>query len=509
MMCVDWWQLQPVTGTCLCSNPYDVDAGRALKGMELLWGYGVDTIRNFWELKDLMRCKDEWYNDFLQQARNGNMTTDMYCFFHGLPTFCPGNAGCQCNGDLVPDKDFTPYKKSWANAFMRGCQDMKALIANSECSSCAKVRQDRHRVLTDLKNISPDLHAPPFPDAPAVYSFNVPRYYSIQLRAREYAKQNNKQLSWCYAKDVPLHPGDRDLSKEALEKKLAGWLLRHDQHTSNLSSLLALAVGLPVRLTDTVDRDRQLYRGRRGFIHGWTLHPECIPVEVDGEWLLDVLPECIYVHFPEAQWRIGKLPIGVYPFTKKSRTWKVNKYTGIEARRTGYLLLPDFGSTAHMVQGQTLDAEFCDCQEAGGKVSTASQIAAYVCLSRVKELLMICVLQAFSFLLFTRGPPKGPDLLIRKLRGEFTCHAQLIEEWDRPDKENEDANADTAADPMKKKFVCTSCYLEKKTSVQASCSKLRRSTKLGFLPEAGITRCLDTVPEMPRKIWSLDAVALC
>ena len=28
------------------------------------------------------------------------------------------------------------------------------------------------------------------------------------------------QLSWCYAKDVPLHPGDRELTAEALEAKL-------------------------------------------------------------------------------------------------------------------------------------------------------------------------------------------------------------------------------------------------------------------------------------------------
>ena len=83
MMCVDWWQLQPVTGICLCSNPIDVDAGRAQQAMNLLWDYGVDTIRNFWQLKELMRCKDEWYNDFLQHARNGNMPTDMYCFSTG------------------------------------------------------------------------------------------------------------------------------------------------------------------------------------------------------------------------------------------------------------------------------------------------------------------------------------------------------------------------------------------------------------------------------------------
>ena len=145
-------------------------------------------------------------------------------------------------------------------------------------------------------------------------------------------------LYWemCYAKDVPLHPGDRELSAEKIDQKRASWLCRHDQDMCHLTSMLPLAVGMPVRLTDTVDRKRQMYRGRRGFIYGWNLHPACSPGDVDGECLLDRLPLVIYVRFPEATWNIGTLPPGVYPMTPKSRTWKVNKYTGIEARRTSF-----------------------------------------------------------------------------------------------------------------------------------------------------------------------------
>ena len=166
--------------------------------------------------------------------------------------------------------------------------------------------KDRHRVLTNLNNIWSELQKPPFSEAPAVYSFNVPRYYSIQLRAREYAKQHDKQLSWCYAKDIPLHPADRELSADMLNQKRARWLGRHDQDTCHLTSILALAVGMPVRLTDTVDRKRQMYRGRRGKIYGWTLHPDCIPEEIDGEWLLDRLPLVIYLRFQVATWQIKR-----------------------------------------------------------------------------------------------------------------------------------------------------------------------------------------------------------
>ena len=145
---------------------------------------------------------------------------------------------------------------------------------------------------------------------------------------------------------MPLHPEDRNLTVHALEAKLFSWLRRHDQETGHLPSLYALAVDMPIRLTENVDRGRQLYRGRKGYIYGWTLSPGCIPVEHEGEFVLDHLPSVIYIRFPEATWQVGKLPVGVYPLKPKSRTWKVNKYTGVEAQRTGFWILPDFGSTA-------------------------------------------------------------------------------------------------------------------------------------------------------------------
>ena len=122
---------------------------------------------------------------------------------------------------------------------------------------------------------------------------------------------------------------------------------------------------------------------------------KCESIETEGEYLIDHLPLVIYVHYPEATWKIGNLPPGVYPLTPRTRSWKVSKYTGIAARRKGYTLLPDFASTAHMIQGSTLDAAFADLLDAASKVSLPAQIAAIVCLSRVKLLRGIVVLQPF------------------------------------------------------------------------------------------------------------------
>ena len=108
----------------------------------------------------------------------------------------------------------------------------------------------------------------PFDSAPALYTFNVPRAFATNLRAREYAKHRGVQLSWCYARDVPCLPEDRELPQKRYNAKMFSLLRFHDQQTRHLPSIYALAVGMPVRLTDTIDRSRQLYRGRKRVIHG-------------------------------------------------------------------------------------------------------------------------------------------------------------------------------------------------------------------------------------------------
>ena len=276
-----------------------------------------------------------------------------------------------------------------------------------------------------------------------------------QLRAREFGKSQNLQVTWTYAKDVPLHRDDRELSTEALHRKLLMWLERHDQDTNHLASVLPLIVGLPIRLTDRIDnrRDLMLYRGRRGRIYGWTPHPESTVEEVEGDLLMDRLPLVIYIKFDNASWKIGDLPEGVYPMTPTSRTWKVHKATGISARRTGFIFMPDFASTAHMIQGATLDAVFCDMQDSTTSVRDA-QILAYVGASRVRLLSRIYILRPFSPTLFTQGAPKGPATLLQKLEGKLSA-VEAQRAWDNEEE------AKMCKDVMKKPFLCVGCYMRR------------------------------------------------
>ena len=115
-----------------------------------------------------------------------------------------------------------------------------------------------------------------------------------------------------------------------------------------------------------------------------------------------------------------------------------------------------------MIQGATLDAAFADLQDAGCRVSTIAQIAAYVCLSRVKQLQHICILQPFSPLLFTQGPPAGPDRLVRRLSQQITVE-EAQTEWEAEYDTDLADTADTQTnDPTTSKHLCASCYLQGK-----------------------------------------------
>ena len=100
----------------------------------------------------------------------------------------------------------------------------------------------------------------------------------------------------------------------------------------------------------------------------------------------------------------------------------MNRKTKVKVRRTGFSMVPDFASTAHMIQGQSLTAAFVDLvhAELHENITEDLYVAAYVMLSRARFLENLWILRHFGPLLFSAGPPAGPHLLMQKLRGEIT-----------------------------------------------------------------------------------------
>ena len=67
--------------------------------------------------------------------------------------------------------------------------------------------------------MSKEIGRPPFDTAPAFYAFNVPRYYTLIQRAREFAYVIRRKMHWCFATDLPLNAEDRELAPQQVDHK--------------------------------------------------------------------------------------------------------------------------------------------------------------------------------------------------------------------------------------------------------------------------------------------------
>ena len=81
-------------------------------------------------------------------------------------------------------------------------------------------------------------------------------------------------------------------------------------------------------------------------------------------------------------------------------------------------------------------------------------------LSRARNPMKVWLLQAFPRELFTRGPPTGPHVLLRKLRGELNLK-DVDTEIARLEAHKSKAN--TVLHPTKKLYRCTHCLLSGRT----------------------------------------------
>lgn len=138
--------------------------------------------------------------------------------------------------------------------------------------------------------------------------------------------------------------------------------------------------------------------------------------------MLQRQPDCIYLKFEKAKWRIHKdLERGVYPMTPKGKIWTVSEGTKICAKRRGFEIVPDFSLTAHSVQGASLLAAIVDCLAVDHCSKASDMLAAYIGLSRVRMKEALLIAQTFSPALFCQGQPPGPEILMRVLRRETTA----------------------------------------------------------------------------------------
>ena len=107
------------------------------------------------------------------------------------------------------------------------------------------------------------------------------------MRALVFAEERGLLVTWVKAHDAPLHRVDLSLDPEQLYDKRKRWLSFHDQRTAGILGLLPLVKGLPVRLTDSIDRPLKLFKHRRRVVVGWVLHADETSVPDGNQRVLD------------------------------------------------------------------------------------------------------------------------------------------------------------------------------------------------------------------------------
>jgi hypothetical protein len=415
----DFWQLDPPSGGFLGAIPceymrkgckYDPKPDIS-HGQAILWGSGEGSVQGMTELTECVRTQDAWLLQVQDEMRAGALSQDSWCFLHGRETKVPGsciNAKLNCGNDRC--------WKTWR-------------ASRTECETCQKERKSKHRVMNEPGD---QRHSEgEFLRAAAIFPNNDIKFEVNKVRAQIYARATKQAITWSIAKDTPSNKVLSEKANIVEEKKV--WLTRHDRDSGDLYGVLPLVEGLPVMLTTHYDRNpkKQLLRGRIGYVKSWVLDDRETSEYEGAARYLRFPPQVVLVQYFEnvgengvmmerpCKWILeGMIEQGVYPIKPLSKSWALDQRRErpqLWVKRWQLPLAPAYSITAHGSQGQTLRAAIIDLQIGRG----VSPIASYVSMTRMKTRNDLLIFRNFDRVIFTQGPPEGPSLLLRKLRGEI------------------------------------------------------------------------------------------
>jgi hypothetical protein len=201
----------------------------------------------------------------------------------------------------------------------------------------------------------------------------------------------------------------------------------HDQRAAGIPGLCPLFVGLRMRVTEKIIKTSTItiLKHSTCYVVSWDLHPGDRVRRDDGERFLSYLPRMIIVRFENAKWQLEGLNPGEFPLYPVERTGVVSEGTGVKVVRKGFTLLPDFASTAFMMQGYTLDGAVADCGNILASGGLTEMMTTYVILSRVKKADGLHLTQAFAREIFRLGVAPGPHCSLKILRRRFSSGLSL------------------------------------------------------------------------------------
>jgi hypothetical protein len=424
-------QIPPIPSTAaLFIPPSGKKTAVAKEVLDIFWSDGPDSLIFFMELTIQKRTPDAWYSSLLDECREGCLTDTQYNFLMGLPTKHTGTWLPNGRTDGLGEDAFLlrcysdscrDLPRRWESAARQGNAWREIQQRWPECGACESERYRRCRLVQEQDKRVLQM---PYLAAPYVHQNNQPKYHAMLLRSVEWAKRSQehpKQVLWIRAIDTPLNYRDIGNTAAKIDTKLVGFLQFHDQKTAGIPGLLPLYEALRVRTTEKVKKSKDLIilKHTPGTVIGWQLHHADDIADMEPERLLHYLPLVIFVRVDGATFQLPGLSVGVFPFTPVQRTWELNRETGAKISRNGYTLVPDFASTAFMMQGTSLNAMLADCGDKWDENTLNNMIAAYVILSRLKSADGLLLLRAFSWKLFRQNASPGPKCLRKWLLSRF------------------------------------------------------------------------------------------
>ena len=299
----------------------------------------------------------------------------------------------------------------WPNA--RGHTQWQTL-KQQECEACQAERLRRCRVLLSIPEGEGPHTSPKFAAAPYVHPFNLPKYQAQISHAVLFAKAHPRKVFWVVAQDEP-----RDSSvfrnNAEMQARQREWLRKHDKQTAGLLGVLPLVKGMPVRLTETCNRDVGAFKHATGTLVGWCL-PSAelfrITKLAEPEILLEAFPQYLRIQLSNTDSK-SNVP-HLFDLRPCRRTWRDGN---IEIHRTGFQLAPDFAGTAHQFCGATVDACKGDLLHWTVTPTLDSFLRAYIIRSRVKRADDMLIVQPYNPNLFRQPDLPGPTLLLARQQG--------------------------------------------------------------------------------------------
>ena len=418
----DFYQIPPIPASAsLAIPPIEKKSEAALRALDLLWKSGHDSLNLFVELTIQKRIDDPWYASVMEECRRGALSQEAYNFLVGLPTEHAGSWAAdgtlQCNSKSCADLPDTWKRMSATGGTWADMQCM-------ECSICSAERRRRNRV---INGEDPRVRQEPYLSAPFIHKNNEPKYHAMLLRASEQAKTDRQHTIWFAATDTPENPASIVTNPAKLKQRLERFLQFHDQQTAGIPGLNILYEGMRARVTEKLVKHKGLTILKHSpcTVIGWDLHPASRLRQDGAERLLEYMPLCIYIKFPDTTWVVDKrLGPGVWPLFPVERTWVLSAAQGTKIKRKGFTLLPDYASTAFMIQGATLQAAIADCGDITDVGGLSERMTVYVILSRVKSAMGLLLIRAFCPELFQMGVLPGPYCLLKMLRRRFGQRAE-------------------------------------------------------------------------------------